>query len=842
MSSSADSGGTTVRGQWSTVHKGLDASSLERAILNHLEYSLGADSSSPNKHDLFIALSMAVRDLLMERWLRSQQVCRKVQAKRVYYFSLEFLIGRLLGDALQSQGVTQEIEGVIKKLGYNLSDILEEEPDAGLGNGGLGRLAACFMESLATLNLPAFGYGIRYEFGLFHQKIVNGFQFEEPDRWLNNGDPWSVTRQNLRFKIRFYGRVVRHGEKSVWEDTLDITAIPHDVLVPGFKNNMVNALRLWTSTAPEQFDLEFFNDGDYMRAWERIVAGENISKVLYPRDDKVQGKELRLKQEYFFASASIQDILRRHLRDYPNLDNLAEKVAIQLNDTHPSIGIPEMMRLLIDVHGFDWAKAWKATGQVFSYTNHTLMSEALEKWPVELLEHLLPRHMEIIYRINDEFLKKVVELYPNDLDRIRRMSLIEEEHGRNVRMGYLAIVGSHTVNGVARLHSELLKSKTFKDFYEVFPRRFTNKTNGITQRRWLLKANPQLSGLITEKIGNDWINDLHELRSLEAFVGDEGFRRRWQEIRRHNKERLARVIKERNGIDVNPASLFDCQVKRIHEYKRQHLNLLQVITHYLGIKSGRIVDPVPRTCVFAGKAAPGYFMAKLIIKLIHDVANTVNNDPDIGNLLKVVFLGNYNVSMAEIIFSGADLSEQISTAGTEASGTGNMKFCLNGALTIGTMDGANIEIAEQVGQENIFIFGMLTEEVAALQQKGYKPWKYLEDGSPLGEAIDKISNGYFSGGNRELFKPFVDMMTSVDHYMAFADFESYQKCQREVDRSFRQRDEWTIKSIRNTANSGKFSSDRTIRDYAQEIWKLKPIEVEMVDRRANPGERVGASS
>lgn len=817
---------------WNIIDKGKDVPSLEKALSSHLEYTLGEDQKSVTERDVFLALANVVRDLLTERWIHTQRTYRHQGAKRVYYLSMEFLIGRLLSDSLLSLNILDEAREVIQNFGFDLDHVLDEEMDAGLGNGGLGRLAACFLDSMATLQLPSFGYGIRYEFGLFKQKFVDGSQVEEPDNWLSKGDPWEIMRPKIKFHIKFFGRTEEittpeGRKKTIWKDTQDIHTIPYDILVPGYKNDTVNTLRLWSAHATDAFDLQFFNDGNYTKAWERIVVSENISKVLYPKDDTLAGKELRLKQEYFFSSASIQDILRRHLRENKNFDNLAEKVAIQLNDTHPAIGVPELMRLLIDEYDYEWDQAWDITTNTIAYTNHTLMSEALEKWSIELLGNLLPRHLEIIYKINDLFLKRVSQAFPNDMDRIRRVSIIEEDHGRNVRMAHLAIVGSHAINGVARIHSNLLKSNTFKDFYEIMPTHFTNKTNGITQRRWLLKTNPELSTLITEHIGPEWVDDLFHLRELLPLADDKKFGKSWRAVKNNNKKRLAQLIKERHHIEVSTESIFDCQIKRMHEYKRQHLNILQVIAHYMDLKRGTVQNKVPRTVLFGGKAAPGYFMAKLIIRLINDVANVINNDQETNEFLKVIFLENYNVTLAEKIFAAADLSEQISTAGTEASGTGNMKFCLNGALTIGTMDGANVEICEEVGRENIFIFGMETDEVAALRQKGYHPSQVCHQGSAADEALSLIADGAFSNGDKKLFSPFIEEMRDRDTYLALADFDHYATSQRQVEENYLDQDSWTRKSIINVAHSGKFSSDRTIRDYAQEIWKLKPIKIDL---------------
>ncbi|MFH1760561.1 MAG: glycogen/starch/alpha-glucan phosphorylase [bacterium] len=815
---------------WITLHKGMDHKSIRLSMLNHLEYSLASDYYTARKHDLFTALAMAVRDRVVERWINTQQTYYARNSKRLYYLSLEFLIGRTLGNSLYNLGIFDICRQMLEDLGYDLEELREQETDSGLGNGGLGRLAACFMDSLSTLQLPAYGYGIRYEYGLFQQKIINGFQVEEPDHWLSLGNPWEFPRPQKLFKIRFYGSTnhIKNNEgqttKVEWINTQNILAMPYDLLVPGFGNQTVNTIRLWSAKSMEEFDLDYFNDGDYIKACESKALSENISKVLYPRDDKNQGKELRLKQQYFFVSASIQDILRRHYKIYNTYDNLPDKVAIQLNDTHPAIAIPELMRILIDEKDLIWDQAWEITKNVFGYTNHTLMSEALERWPVSLIKHLLPRHMEIIYDINANFLREVANNYPRDRDRLSRMSIIEEGGNPAVRMAHLAIVGSHSTNGVAELHTELLKTSTFKDFNDFFPKRFNCKTNGITQRRWLLKCNPGLSGLINKHIGNGWVRDLAKLEQLKSLANNAEFREEWKKKKLQNKQILYRYIKDKNNIKVDINSIFDTQVKRIHEYKRQHLNVLHIISLYNEIKLNPNMDFAPRTFIFAGKAAPGYFIAKLIIKLINSVAKVINNDKTIKNLIKVVFLANYGVSLAEKIIPAADISEQISTAGTEASGTGNMKFALNGALTIGTLDGANVEILNEVGEENIFIFGLTNDKITELKPH-YNPRDYYEKSKKIKDAIELISNGFFSPETPDLFKPVVDSLLNHDPFLALADFESYSECQKQVSDNYLNPDSWWKKSILNVANMGKFSSDRTIKQYAEEIWNLKPVPV-----------------
>jgi len=805
---------------------------IKTSFLNHRTYSLAKDEYSATDHDNFYALALTVRDFLIERWIKTQQEYYNNDVKRVYYLSLEFLMGRSLGNSLVNLEIYDECEVAMKELGLDLEKLREEEVDAGLGNGGLGRLAACFLDSMATLQYPAYGYGIRYDYGIFNQKIVDGYQVEEPDNWLKLGCPWEIERPEFEIRVQFYGNVNTYKDKDnklifKWENTQDVLAMPYDVPIPGYNNNTVNTFRLWSAKATNEFDFHEFNMGNYIEAVEEKNKTENISKVLYPNDITEGGKLLRLQQQYFFVSASLKDIIRRYRKYNSDFKNFSNKVAIQLNDTHPAIAIPELMRLLVDEYGVPWNEAWETTVKTFGYTNHTLLPEALEKWPIWMMEKLLPRHMQIIYQINYEFLSQVSMKYLGDIDRLRRMSIIEETGERYVRMAYLAIVGSHSVNGVAELHSNLLKNQLLKDFYEFFPEKFNNKTNGITQRRWLLKANPELAKLITEKIGKSWITDLYQLKGLEKYINDQDFIARWKEIKLNNKKILAKIIKDETGIDVNINSIFDVHVKRLHEYKRQLLNVLNIIAMYMDIKSNPDIDFVPRTFIFSAKAAPGYYMAKLIIKLINNVANIINNDKDIKDKIKVVFLPNYRVSLAERIFPASDLSEQISTAGKEASGTGNMKFALNGALTIGTFDGANIEIAEEVGNENIFIFGLKVEEIEELRKRGYNPREYYENNPKLKKTIDLISCGFFSTENPSLFKPIVESLMNYDQYMLFADFQLYYDKQQEVSKVYKDYDRWTKMAIKNVANTGKFSTDRTIREYAEEIWKIKPLPIKL---------------
>ncbi len=803
---------------------GQDVPSLKRSILDHLRYTLAKDQYTATPRDYYQALVLSVRDRLIDGWIRTQQHYYDADVKRVYYLSIEFLLGRLLSDSL----INLRLDGVCRQaltgLGLDLDELAELEWDAGLGNGGLGRLAACFLDSMATLGLAGYGYGIRYEYGMFFQRIENGAQVEVPDNWLRYGNPWEIARPEYLFPVRFYGQVHEYVDHSGrlrhdWVHTELVMAMACDVPVPGYGNQVVNTLRLWTARASREFNLGYFNHGDYMHALQEKDQTENISRVLYPSDEVASGQELRLKQEYFLVSATLQDIVRRYRKDHDGFAAFPDKVAIQLNDTHPTLAIPELMRLLVDREGLGWDEAWSIAVKTFGYTNHTIMAEALERWPVHLLGRVLPRHLQIIYEINRRFLDDVARRYPGDVDRLRRLSVIEEGPEKRVRMANLAIVGSHAINGVSALHSDILKQRTFREFYELFPERFSNKTNGITPRRWLRKANPGLAGLITKAIGDGWVTDLDQLEKLVPLADDAEFRSAWARVKRDNKGRLAHVIEAEKGVRVATDSLFDCQVKRIHEYKRQLLNVLRVIARYNRIKD-RPTDPVtPRTVIFGGKAAPGYFMAKRIIQLINDVARVVNHDPDVGDRLKVVFLPNYRVSQAEVIIPAADLSEQISTAGTEASGTSNMKFALNGALTIGTLDGANIEIREAVGDDNFFLFGLTTPEVERLRQSGYRPRDYFDSQPELRRALDQIRDGVFANGQAGLFQPIVDsLLDGGDRYLVLADFASYLACQERVALLYRDADAWTRKAILNVAHVGRFSSDRTIAQYAREIW------------------------
>jgi starch phosphorylase len=829
--SSLDSG--SQKSTIEDVRTGLTVEALKQDIADNLYYVQGKFPAIATKNDFYMALAYAVRDRQLRRWINTiETYLKQREPKVVSYLSAEFLVGPRLGNSLISLGISDEVRRALEELGLDLNELLEQEAEPGLGNGGLGRLAACYMDSLSTLEIPAIGYGIRYEFGIFTQEIRDGWQVEVTDQWLRFGDPWELCRRETAADVGFGGHTEvhtdSHGRYQVrWIPAHWVKGIPYDMAVLGYKVNTANTLRLWKAEARESFDFQEFNVGDYYGAVHEKVVTENITKVLYPNDEPAQGKQLRLEQQYFFVSCSLHDMIRIHLLTGGSLNKFHEAFAVQLNDTHPSIGVAELMRLLVDKHHMDWDTAWDITQKTFAYTNHTLLPEALEKWPLSLFGRLLPRHLEIIYEINRRFLDEVRLRYPNDTARIARMSLIDETGERYVRMAYLATVGSHKVNGVAELHSKLLQETTLHDFFELWPHKFLNVTNGVTPRRFVVGSNPRLSSLVTQKIGDSWIKQLDDLRKLEAFVEDAGFRSECQKIKLANKEDLARYIKRQTGITVNSETIFDVQVKRLHEYKRQHLNVLHIITLYNRIKHDRDIELVPRTFIFGGKAAPGYFMAKLIIKLINSVGEVLNNDPDVRDRLKVVFLPNYNVKQSRWIYPAADLSEQISTAGYEASGTSNMKFAMNGALTIGTLDGANIEIRNQVGPDNFFLFGLTAEEVRAKKAAGYHPWDYYNSDPQLREAIDLINSGHFSHGDANLFRPLVDSLTKYDPYLLFADYQSYIDCQEKVSEAYKTRDHWTRMSILNTARMGKFSSDRAIREYCQEIWNAKPVKVEV---------------
>jgi starch phosphorylase len=808
-----------------------NANSIKEDILKHLRQKVAKPSQMATELDWFNALAYTLNDYLTERWMNTIDEYRKHDARRIYYLSLEFLTGRFLVKNLLNLGIYEECNQALNELDISLDHLCELESDPALGNGGLGRLAACFLDSMATLSLPGYGYGIRYEYGMFYQRIHDGFQVEQPDNWLRYNNPWEFPRPELLYHIRFGGHIVEYqnekGYKSYhWKNTDDVMAMAYDTPMPGYGTSNVNYMRLWAAKSSREFDLECFNVGEYVKAVENKNNSENLSKVLYPDDSTQMGRELRLRQEYFFVSASIQDIIRRYLLTHHDIRNLADHIAIQLNDTHPVLAIPELMRLLLDHYHLSWNEAWNISRNIFGYTNHTLLPEALETWSVNLLEKLLPRHLVIIYEINHDFLQEVSSHYPGDIDMLRRMSIIGEDGERHIRMSHLAIVGSHKVNGVAELHTHLMKTTLFNDFERLYPNKIINKTNGITPRRWLEEANAELTVLINNTIGEGWKGNLAELKKLIPFANDHSFRTEFQRIKHNNKQRLANFIQQKLGIEINPNSMFDVQIKRMHEYKRQLLNILHVITLYNRIHANPDIDIVPRTVIFAGKAAAGYMMAKRIIKLINSVADVINHDPIVAGRLKVVFIPNYDVSNALKIIPAADLSEQISTAGMEASGTGNMKLALNGALTIGTLDGANIEIREEVGEDNIFIFGLTAKGVASLRQQGYHSWDYYHANDELKQVLDMISSGYFLPSEPSIFQPIVDSLTyGNDNFMLLADYDDYIACQQRVDSLYKNQDEWTHKAILNVANMGKFSSDRSIQEYADEIWNLKPIQI-----------------
>ncbi len=810
----------------------LAPGTLRAVLLDRLTRSLGKHPDTATQRDIYDALSLAVREELAARWLATQRRVAQAGVKRICYLSVEYLLGRNLVNGLSSLDgeLVQEARDALQELGFDLDRVAQEEIDPGLGNGGLGRLAACFVDSLATLQYPAVGYGIRYDYGIFTQAIdEDGRQREIASSWLRQRNPWEIQRDDARYVIRFGGRCIASQDaqgrtRYRWTDTQNIWAVGYDQFIPGNRGPTVNHLRLWAGRAIAPFNVEAFNAGRHAEASVEDVDAKNVSRILYPDDTTPQGKELRFKQQYFFVSASLQDMLAQQLAEGRSLESLPDSIAIQLNDTHPALAIPELMRLLMDEHEMEWDRAWDITRRVFAYTNHTLLPEALEVWPVAFFERILPRHLQIIYLINRGLLEEVGARHPHDHDRRGRMSLIDEGHGRMVRMAHLAVVASHTVNGVAKLHSELMKQTIFADYAELYPDRFTNVTNGIAVRRWLKQSNPGLSALLTERLGHAWENDLEELERLRWAADDAEFRARFAAVKTANKRRLAETIQRRVGIEVDPASLFDVQVKRIHEYKRQLLNLLYVITRYNRIRSNPAAPVVPRTVIFAGKAAPGYTMAKDIIKLINNVARTVNADRSIGGKLRVAFLPDYDVSLAQRIMPAADLSEQISTAGMEASGTGNMKLSLNGALTIGTLDGANIEIREQVGAENIFIFGLTADEVAAYRRRGYSPSEVARANPELAKTLEMIDSGFFTPGNLADGKPVVDRLLSEgEPFFVLADFEAYAAAQDAVDELYRSPDEWYRKAVLNTLSMGIFSSDRSIREYAQRIWRIKPV-------------------
>ena len=804
----------------------LDVEGVKKAIVYKLIFLIGRSPKEASQRDWLNATLHAVRDLVTEGWITTARQSRAEETRRVYYLSMEFLIGRTLSNAMIAEGVYDVAEKALAELNVDLEEIIEKEVDPGLGNGGLGRLAACFMDSLATLAIPAMGYGIRYEYGMFRQKIENGQQVERPDDWLEKGAPWEFMRPSKRFSIDFGGHIYFEDKKCIWNPAEKVTALAYDQMIPGYKNDSASTLRLWSAHGGEVFDLAEFNRGDHLAAVATRSANQNLSRVLYPDDSTWNGRELRLRQEYFLVSASLQDILRRHLRTHGTLDNLADKVAIHLNDTHPALAIPELMRILIDLHGYSWQNAWDVTRRIFSYTCHTLMSEALETWPVEMMAKILPRHLQMIFEINDHFLEYVKTYVTTDMDFIRRVSLIEEGYQRKVRMGWLSVVGSHKVNGVAAIHSDLMVSSTFADFARIYPERFTNVTNGITPRRWLAVANPKLAALFDQYIGSEWRCDLSQIEKLKAFADKGEFKRAVADIKYDNKVKLAQYVKKTLDIDLDPHALFDVQVKRIHEYKRQMLNVLHIIARYNEMLAHPEKDWQPRVFILAGKAASAYYAAKQTIRLINDVANVINNDERLKGRLKVVFIPNYSVSLAQLIIPAADISEQISLAGTEASGTSNMKFALNGALTLGTLDGANVEILDNVGEDHIFIFGNTVEQVEALRREGYRPFDYYQNDEQLREVIDQIIRGDFSPEEPNRYHSLIQGLQYHDYYQSFADFRSYVEAQKAVDKKYQDRDVWIASTIQNMVNMGFFSSDRTILEYAKNIWKIEPLKLE----------------
>jgi glycogen phosphorylase len=814
----------------------LDKEAIKNSFLDDLFYMQGKFAALATRNDYYMALAYAVRDRMLQRWISTAATYTREASRTVAYLSAEFLVGPQLGSNLLSLGISEIVRKGMAELGLDLEDLLRQEEEPGLGSGGLGRLAACFIDSLATLEIPSLGYGIRYEFGIFQQQIVDGWQIEKTDKWLRFGNPWELARPEWAVSVKFGGTTEHYLDDQErprvrWMPHKVVHGVPYDTLILGYRTNTANTLRLWSAEAPESFDFAAFNSGDYYGAVNQKVTSENLSKVLYPNDEQLRGKELRLEQQYFFVSCSIQDMFRVVRTQGVPLEKFHEKFAVQLNDTHPAIAIAELMRLFIDEYALPWAEAWSVTRRTFAYTNHTLLPEALERWPLEVFGRVLPRHLQIIYDINAHFLEEVRMRFLGDEERIRRMSIIDENDQRYVRMAHLACIGSHAINGVAALHTELLERDVLKDFYELWPQKFSNKTNGVTPRRWMVLSNPLLSALITEHIGDGWVKDLAELKRLEPLAEDAAFRARWRDIKLHNRRSLAALALERTGIRIDPDSMYDVLVKRIHEYKRQHLKILHVVSLYHGLKSNPGSALVPRTFIFGGKAAPGYHLAKLMIKLITSVGDVINRDPDMRGRLKLVFLPNFNVTNGQHVYPAADLSEQISTAGKEASGTGNMKFCMNGALTIGTLDGANIELREEIGAENFFLFGLSVEEVVALKSRGYRPMDYYAANPHLREVIDLIRSGFFTRGDTTLLQPLMDNLLHDDPYMLFADFASYIECQEKVSAAYRDPEQWTRMAILNTARSGKFSSDRSIREYSRDIWRVQPVPITLLPQQ-----------
>lgn len=807
-----------------------DIHNFQESVRYHIKYSQGKEIEKASSRDIFNAVALSTRDQMIEGFFETEKRYAKKDVKRLYYLSMEFLMGRSLGNNLYNLGINDLCNEALADMGMDLDEIRECESDAALGNGGLGRLAACFLDSLATLGMPGHGYGINYEFGLFQQEIDNGYQKEKPDRWLSKQTPWLIERPEESCLVPIYGRIEHSEDRDgnynpMWMDWKILVGVPHDMLIAGYGGRTINFLRLYSASASDEFDIKIFNEGDYFKAVEQKISSETLSKVLYPSDSIEAGKELRLVQEYFLVACSIRDIVKRYEEHNDNFDSFPKKVAIQLNDTHPALTVAELMRVLVDENDLPWDKAWAITQATLGYTNHTLLPEAVEKWPVPLLEHVLPRHLQIIYEINHHFLQYVTANWPDDNDLLCRLSIIEEGETKQVRMAHLSIVGSHSVNGVAAIHTELLKTSLLKDFYQIWPEKFNNKTNGITQRRWLLKANPLLSKLIHKAIGNKWITDMYALRELEAYADDKTFQQEFQKTKKINKEKLAKIILDTTRFKIDPDSLFDVQVKRIHEYKRQLLNVMHIIHQYLCVIEDQQEIDVPRTYIFAGKAAPGYLAAKLIIKLINCVGSIVNNDPRVKDQIKIVFIPDYRVSLAEKIIPATELSEQISTAGMEASGTGNMKLAINGALTIGTLDGANIEIQEEVGTENVYIFGLRTEEIQAMRSTGsYNPWDYYGKNTYIKRVMDAIGSDMFCPEEPGLFRPIYEkLLNEGDYYYHLADLESYINTQEKAAQEYKRFSIWTKKAILNVARTGKFSSDRSISEYAEEIWNIKSV-------------------
>ncbi len=812
----------------SNIRTSLNINDIKQSLAEHLFYTVGKPLTTATPNDYYLAVAYTVRDHMMKSWINTVEAFFAQKVKAVCYFSAEFLTGPHLCKNLINLEMYDVMNKALKEFGLDLKQIIDLEAEPGLGNGGLGRLAACYMESLASLGIPAIGYGIRYEFGIFNQQIINGWQFEYTDKWLRLGNPWETPKPERIYDVKLGGYTEHYTDSEGryvvrWIPGRIVRGIAYDTPVLGYKVKTSTMLRLWKADSPESFDFQDFNRGDYYGAIEDKVSAENLTKVLYPNDEQLQGKRLRLEQQYFFVSCSLQNLIEMHLLKEKSLDNFHEGFAAQLNDTHPSIAVAELMRLFIDEHKMDWDKSWNITKNTFAYTNHTLLPEALEKWSLPLFASVLPRHLEIIYEINHRFLYEVINCNERNNVSIEALSLIDENGEKFVRMANLACVGSHAINGVAELHTELLKQHTLKDFYKLYPERFSNKTNGVTPRRWIMLSNPRLSKLLTETIGEGWIKNLEELRKIEAFADDKEFQAKWRKVKFDNKEEHSKYILNNVGVKLSPDYLFDVQVKRIHEYKRQHLNVLHIVTLYNRIKQNPNIEVTPRAFLFGGKAAPGYSMAKLIIKLINSVADVVNNDPDVKDRLKVVFIPNFNVKVGHKIYPIADLSEQISTAGKEASGTGNMKFSMNGALTIGTLDGANVEIREEVKPENFFLFGLRAEEVEELQSKGYRSYDYYHKDQELKQVIDSISSGCFSSGDSGLFRPLIDSLMFQDRFMLFADYKSYIQCQEQVNQVWHNKDLWTRMSILNVARIGKFSSDRAIKEYCNDIWKVCPI-------------------